>query len=64
MIGLLQNLTDPESIAVVGLIFDVDSTMTAESTYPRPPIMSEATPTQCASLKPYCYNEQTDPALN
>lgn len=37
----------PEAVAVVGLIFDVDSTMTAEKTYTRPEIMSEATPSDC-----------------
>ena len=26
----------PEALAVVGLIFDVDSTMTAQNTYARP----------------------------
>ena len=47
----------PEALAVVGLIFDVDSTMTAEKIYSRPPIMSEASPTDCNQLKPYCYNQ-------
>ena len=46
-----------EALAVVGLIFDVDSTMTAEKTYTRPAIMSEATPSDCNTLKPYCWNE-------
>ena len=45
-----------EALAVVGLIFDVDSTMTAEKTYTRPAIMSEATPSDCNTLKPYCWN--------
>ena len=57
---IIRNISQtevPEALAVVGLIFDVDSTMTAEKTYTRPPIMSEATPSDCNTLKPYCWNE-------
>ena len=52
----------PEANAIVGLIFDTPSMMTSESTYAKPPIMSEATPGQCQQLKPYCYNELEDPS--
>ena len=43
---------------VLGLIFETNSIMTSESTYSRPPIMSEATPTDCGKLQPYAYNKQ------
>ena len=45
------------ALKVVGLIFDVDSTMTAEKSYDRPELMSRATPSDCEQLKPYCYNQ-------
>ena len=57
--GKLETSSD-QTKSVVGLIFDVDSGMTAEKTYDNPPIMSEATPSESDQLKPYCYNEQTD----
>lgn len=47
MIQKLQDGSD-ESLSVTGLIFDVDSTMTAESTYETPEVMSEATASQSA----------------
>ena len=59
LMGKLETSSDQVK-SVVGLIFDVDSGMTAEKTYDNPPIMSEATPSESDQLKPYCYNEQTD----
>lgn len=60
---MIQKLQDGsvEALSVTGLIFDVDSTMTAESTYDTPEVMSEATATQSAQLKPYAYNQLEDP---
>ena len=38
--------------------------MTSEVYYSQPPIISEATPTQCAELAPYTYNKQeVDPPV-
>ncbi len=62
MINLIQNDTDI-SKAVVGLIFDTDSIMTSEKYYTKPPIMSEATPSKCLELQPYCYNYVEDPTV-
>lgn len=43
MIKSLSNDTDPIANQVTGLIFDLDERMTADGTYNRPPIISEAT---------------------
>mmetsp|Transcript_15026 Transcript_15026/g.20405 ORF Transcript_15026/g.20405 Transcript_15026/m.20405 type:complete len:255 (+) Transcript_15026:39-803(+) len=61
MIDKIRNVTDPAANAVVGLIFETNSVMTSESLYSRPPIMSEATPGDCNTLKPYAYNKLEDP---
>ena len=61
MINTIQNDT-AESNAVVGLIFDTDTIMTSEKYYDKPQIMSEATPSKCAELMPYCYNMLEDPS--
>ena len=36
--------------------------MTSEKYYDKPQIMSEATPSKCAELMPYCYNMLEDPS--
>ena len=62
MINMIQNDTDISN-KVVGLIFDTDAIMTSEKYYTKPPIMSEATPTKCLELSPYCYNMLEDPSV-
>ena len=59
---MIEKLQDGsvESNSVQGLIFDVDSTMTAEKNYETPEIMSEATSSQSETLKAYAYNQLED----
>jgi len=46
----------PEAKAVVGLIFDTEAVMTSEKYYSQPPIISEASPVQCDTLRLYSYD--------
>ena len=45
-----------EAEAVTGLIFSVDASMTAQSIYSSPQIMSEATSADSEKLKRYAFN--------
>ena len=46
----------PEAKAVAGLIFSVDASMTAQSIYSSPEIMSEASSADSEKLKRYAFN--------
>ena len=63
---MIEKLQDDsaESKSVRGLIFDVDSTMTAEQNYETPEIMSEATTSQSETLKAYAYNQVKNPEVS
>ena len=63
IVNINAETPEPEALAVKGLIFDVDSTMSGDDNgYDRPQIMSEATQAESLELKPYCYNQLEDPS--